>query len=208
MLLISERDGSMDGTIKKGVKIIGIACSSFNREKEEIVPIVGVVYRGRELFEGALISSVTIDGEDATKNIIEMITRSSHHEQLKAIFTRGVTIAGFNYIDLEELAEKTNLPAISIVDHKPNLKSIEEALTNLPNGQQRFSIIQKNGTPKAVLSNPTEEPVYVQAASVSFQEAEQLIKNATATGRMPEPLRVARILAVALKEYTRDEEQK
>ncbi|MHA1631000.1 MAG: endonuclease dU [Candidatus Heimdallarchaeota archaeon] len=188
-------------TIKKGVKIIGIACSSFNREKEKTVPIVGVIYRGKELFEGMLTSTITVDGEDATKTIIEMVTKSTHYEQLKAIFTRGVTIGGFNYIDLEELARKTNLPVISIVDHQPDMAKIEKALKNLPNGQYRWGIIQKNGPPKAVRSNPKEEPVYVQFIGLSQQEAHQLIQNATVTGRIPEPLRIARLIAIALRDY-------
>ncbi|NHJ31647.1 MAG: DUF99 family protein, partial [Asgard group archaeon] len=124
----------MNKQLKKGIKIIGIACASFNREKDEKVSIIGAIYRGSLLLEGVLRNQVTVDGNDATNKIFEMIQQSTHQQQLKLIMTRGVTIAGFNYIDLEQLHQLTDLPIISVVDREPNMEKIAEALQKLPNG--------------------------------------------------------------------------
>ena len=184
--------------MKKGIKIIGVACSSFDRVNDKKVKIVGAIYRGAELLEGVLTSKVAVDGEDATKQIANMIIDSTHYEQIKLVLTRGVTIAGFNYIDLHELHSLTKLPVISIVDREPDMEKIAKALTNLPNGNHRFQVIKKNGYPEPFKSNQTEEPIYVQYSGLKREEIESILNNSTITGRIPEPVRVARIIAIAI----------
>jgi endonuclease V-like protein UPF0215 family len=112
--------------------------------------------------------------------------------------TRGVTIAGFNCLDLASLSDHTSLPVISIVDREPDMDKIATALQNLPNGNQRLEILKRNGLPKPILSSTEEAPVYVQSYGLSEDEVTQIIQNATITGRMPEPIRVARLIALAL----------
>lgn len=127
-----------------------------------------------------------------------MICNSIHFKQLKVIMTRGVTIAGFNYLDLALLSEKTALPIISIVDREPDMDKISAALQNLPNGDKRLEIIKKNGLPKPILSSPDEGPIFIQSFGITEDEVIRIVQNATVTGRIPEPIRVARLIAVAL----------
>ncbi len=126
-----------------------------------------------------------------------MICESIHYQQLKIIMTRGVTIAGFNYLDLALLSKKTSLPVISVVDREPDMNKIADALLNLLNGEKRLEIIKKNGLPKPIISSPNEEPVYVQSFGLAEKEVIQIIQNATKSGRIPEPIRVARLIAIA-----------
>jgi len=183
--------------LKKGIKIIGIACSSFNREVDRTVTIIGAVFRGGELLEGVIKTTVTVDGDDATENIINMIKKSTHWQQLKLIMTRGVTIAGFNYLDLKAIFEQTTLPVISIVDREPSMEKISAALKNIPNGEKRLKIIETSGIPRAVYSAPKEEPVYIQNFGIETNEVIHLLQKTTKVGRLPEPLRVARLIAIA-----------
>ncbi|NHJ48957.1 MAG: DUF99 family protein [Asgard group archaeon] len=183
---------------KKGIKIIGIACSSFNRTKDQEVAVIGAIYRGASLFEGMIKTAVQVDGEEATDKIADMIKNSTHWQQLKVIMTRGVTIAGFNCLSLKQLSELTSLPVISIVDRKPDMDSIKSALQNLPNSKERFQILEENGLPIQMISSPEKEPVFVQFYSLTEEEVKQIITNATIVGRIPEPLRVARLIAVGL----------
>ncbi|MGC9778070.1 MAG: DUF99 family protein [Candidatus Heimdallarchaeota archaeon] len=187
----------MNQQFKKGIKIIGIACSPFNREKDTLVTVIGAIYRGSLLLEGVLKTKVTVDGEDATDRIAKMIKQSSHYQQLKLIMTRGVTIAGFNYIDQTKLNDLTDLSVISVVDREPDLETIHAALKNLPNGEERYQIIMKNGPPKPMISSSNEEPIYVQYVNMNEEALAQLLKEITIAGRMPEPVRVARLIALA-----------
>lgn len=185
--------------LKKGIKIIGLACASFNREKDKNVPIIGAIYRGSLLLEGVLKSQVTVDGDDATDKIADMILQSSHQQQLKLIMTRGVTIAGFNYIDLEQLYKKSGLPIISVVDREPNMEKISKALRNLLDGEKKLAIIKRNGLPRAYISAENNEPIYAQFIGLKHEEISQLLKDVTLVGRIPEPIRVARLIAIAEK---------
>jgi endonuclease V-like protein UPF0215 family len=183
--------------LKKGIKIIGLACASFNREKDEKATIIGAIYRGSLLLEGVLKNQITVDGDDATDRIVDMIQQSTHQHQLKLIMTRGVTIAGFNYIDLEQIHKRTGLPIISVVDREPNMEKITNALQNLPDGEKKLAILKKNGLPQPFVSTEDNEPIYVQFKGMNQEEVSQLLKDITLVGRTPEPIRVARLIAIA-----------
>lgn len=183
--------------LKEGIKILGIACSSFDRLSDKTVTIFGAIYRGSELLEGVLKTTITVDGEDATEKIIEMIEKSTHKEQLKLILTRGVTIAGFNYIDMQKIFKKTSLPVISVVDRQPNMKDIKQALENLPNGENRYTIILNSGPTNEVKTSSNEEPVFINSIGLDQQIVFNLLKKITKVGRIPEPIRVARLIATA-----------
>ena len=187
----------MGKDIKEGIKVLGIACSSFNRIEDKTVAIIGVVLRGVDLLEGVLKTTVTVDGLDATDKIIEMIEKSPHKKQLKCVVTRGITIAGFNFINMQKIFQETNLPIISIVDRQPNITDIEQALENLPQRRQRLEILVNSGSPRKVTTSPEEEPVFVHSVGLDEQTIKQLLKKITRVGRIPEPVRVARLIAIA-----------
>jgi len=147
--------------------------------------------------EGVLKTTITVDGEDATEKIIEMIEKSSHKKQLKLIITRGITIAGFNYIDMQKLIKKTSLPVISVVDRQPNMDGIKQALENLPQSEKRLDLILNSGPIKEVKTSPKEEPVYVQSIGLEEKIVSDLLVKITKVGRIPEPIRVARLIATA-----------
>ncbi len=181
--------------LKKGVKILGIACASFNRLEDKFVPVIGVVYRGASLIEGVMKTSIEVDGEDATEKIQTMIKQSSQSKQLKLIMTRGITIAGFNYIDIKKLYEKTGLPVLSVVDRKPNFEKIRSAIKNVTNWEERYKVITNSGLIREIQSVEDEEPVFIQSIGFNDEEIAAFLKKITIVGRIPEPIRVARLIA-------------
>lgn len=183
--------------LKKGVKILGIACSSFNRLEDNFVQIFGVVYRGASLLEGVMKTSIEVDGEDATEKIQAMIEQSHHSKQLKLIMTRGITIAGFNYIDIRKLYEKTGLPVISVADREPNFEKIHSAIKNVTNWEERYKVITNSGLIREIQSSEEEEPVFIQSIGFKEEEIAAFLKKVTVVGRIPEPIRVARLIATA-----------
>jgi endonuclease V-like protein UPF0215 family len=183
--------------LKKGIKILGIACSTFDILSDKTATIFGVVFRGSELLEGVMKTTITVDGEDATEKIIEMIEKSSHKGQLKLIITRGVTIAGFNYIDMRKIFERTTLPVISVIDRKPNMNDIKKALENLPQSKKRSEAILNSGPLVEVKTSQKEEPVFIQSIGLENKIIANLLIKITKVGRIPEPIRVARLIATA-----------
>ncbi|MEA2070078.1 MAG: DUF99 family protein [Asgard group archaeon] len=185
--------------MKERIKVLAIACSSFNRETQQQVPIIAVVYRGGELLEGVMQTKVEVDGEDATKKIIQLLEQTPHKQQIQMILTRGLILAGFNYIDMKILNEKTSLPIIAVVDHKPDMESIKTAIKNVSNWEKRYEKLTQITNLRQVQTSEKEQPVYVQSIGLPEKEIDRFLGKITNTGRMPEPLRVARLIATAEK---------
>ena len=47
----------------------------------------------------------------------------------------GITFGGFNVVDIKKLHLATKLPVLAVTHEKPDLKSIHEALKNLPKAE-------------------------------------------------------------------------
>ena len=114
--------------IKQEIRIVGFDDAPFIPRSKGKVPVIGVVFRGGSFLDGVLRTDVTIDGMDATQILIDVINRSKHKQQLRAIMLKGITVGGFNMIDIAELNEKTGLPIIVVNRKMPNLKDIKNAL--------------------------------------------------------------------------------
>ena len=125
------------------------------------VMVVGTVFRGGEFMEGAISCHVEHDGNDATEVLANTICSSRFHPQLRAVLTDGLTLAGFNVLDLTELANRTALPVISVMRDRPDMTSIEKALANLPGGESRLNTLLRAGEPVAVTTRSGENPVFI-----------------------------------------------
>jgi hypothetical protein len=182
---------------KKGVKCLGVACSSFNRIKDSTTTIYGAIMRGGQLLEGVIKIPVTVDGDDVTTNLLNALSKSKHYEQITVIITKGVTTAGLNYFDLKTIQKETNFAVISIVDRDPSFDAIKKALEHVPNSEQRYQIITQLGHPKPVVIADKKEPIYIHHIGISFSETKKLLKTITKVGGIPEPIRVATLIATA-----------
>ena len=112
--------------LKKEMRVIGIDDSPFNKFGKGNVLIVGAVFRGGSFLDGVLSTKVSIDGDNSTKKIIEMINKCKFKPQLQCIFLDGIAVAGFNVIDVKELSKKTKLPVIVIIRRKIRLKFVSQ----------------------------------------------------------------------------------
>ncbi|MET1124991.1 MAG: DUF99 family protein [Archaeoglobaceae archaeon] len=142
--------------------------------------------------EGFMFEEVTIDGLDATEKIVRMIRRSKFREQLKCAFLAGITVAGFNVVDIKEVWEKTGVPVVVVMRRKPRVEEFVTAAAKLKDGEERLRIIERCGEVERL------GDLYVQLAGLSLSEAEEMLKRATLRGKIPEPLRIAHLAASAV----------
>ncbi len=181
--------------MKKEIRILGIDDMPFSFGEEK-VDIVGVVMRGGIYLEGILKTTIEIDGRDATEKIIEMVNGSKHKEQLKLIMIDGVALGGFNVVDGEKIYLETSLPVITITRKKPDMQKIKEALKKHFNDwEERLKIIEKGVTKEVKL----RYPVYIKHFGIDEEEAINAIKISIIRGAIPEPLRVAHLIATGIK---------
>jgi uncharacterized protein len=178
--------------MKRQIRILGIDDSPFTFT-EKYATIIGVVMRGGEYLECVLRNQITVDGDDATQICIEMIKHTKHRKQLKVAMVDGITFGGFNILDIHHLYTSTKLPIITITRDKPDFKKIRDALKkHFVDWEKRWTIIKSE---KIYEITTTYNPIYVSCVGLPIDEAKEIIKLSTIRGVIPEPLRVAHIIA-------------
>jgi len=178
--------------MKKQIRLLGIDDSPFTFT-DKYATIIGVVMRGGNYLECVIKSQVSIDGDDATNTCKSIIKNSRHRKQLKAMLLDGIALGGFNVVDIDDVYNSTNLPAITITRDKPDFNKIENALKKyFIDWEKRLELI-KNGEIHEVKTS--YNPIYVKCSGIDIEEAKEIIKISTIRGVIPEPIRVAHIIA-------------
>jgi len=184
--------------IKSEIRIIGIDDGPFEPRAKGKALLVGVIFRGGEWLDGVLRTYIEVDGTDATQRIGDMINKSRHKGQLRVIMVDGVTFAGFNVIDIQEIFRQTGLPVIVVSRKLPDFPKVKKALKNLPDWQERWRLLRAAGKIYPVRSKPRAAPVCMQVAGIKRADAEQIVKLASTRSLVPEPLRVAHLIATGI----------
>ncbi len=182
--------------LKSEIRILGFDDGAFEPRSNSSVPVIGVIFRGGKFLDGALRTDVLVDGNDATEKIAKLINSTRHKQQLKVIMFDGVTLAGFNIVDVKELHDKTGLPVIIINRKMPNLNDVEKALRNFEDFDERWKAIEHAGKIKEC--RVKEKKVFYQSVGLSDEEAKEIIELSTTRSFIPEPLRVAHLIVTAV----------
>jgi len=182
--------------VKEEVRILGIDDGPFSKNDKEVI-VIGVIFRGGELLDGVLRTYVSIDGLDATEKLSNMVNSSKHKQQLKVMMLDGITLGGFNIVDVKKLFSDTKIPIIVINRKVPDLKSIKVALEkNFNDFQKRWKMILNAGKIKQLKFEKFS--VYYQNVGIEDEEAEEIIRISIRHAQIPEPLRVAHLIATGI----------
>ncbi|MDO8724879.1 MAG: DUF99 family protein [Candidatus Methanoperedens sp.] len=178
--------------IKSEIRVLGIDDSSLIHAS---VIIIGAFMRGGEQLDGVLRSQITRDGMDATDSIISMVRGSKHYGQIRVIMLDGVTYAGFNPVDVKRLYAETGIAVIVFMRSCPDLERIKLALEHLPEKEERWEIIQRAGR---IYRIDGVNPVFIQLCGIEKESAIQIIRMTSTHGNIPEPLRLAHLIATGV----------
>jgi hypothetical protein len=184
-------------SIKKEIRIVGFDDAPFIPRTKGKVPVIGTVFRGGDYMDGVFKTEVDIDGMDATKTLIKLLNKSKHKEQLRVIMFKGITFGGFNMVDISDLYKETKLPVIVVNRKKPDLKKIKNALKNFNDFEKRWKCIENAGKIHRMKIEKIKN-IYFQFKGLSKQEVEKIIKLSCTRSLIPEPLRVAHLIASAI----------
>ena len=200
----TNRRNSNGGTnireVKPEIRVLGLDDGAFTPHSRELVDVVGVVFRGGFWFDGFMHTRVQVDGMDATQKLAEMIIKSPHYQQLRVVMLNGITMAGFNVVDIQELWEKVKLPIIAVAREKPNFEDIRKALQHLRESKKRWKAIEKAGKMIVVQTRERETPIHVHVVGLSEETAQGILKRTSTRSKIPEALRVAHIIASGLSQ--------
>jgi len=181
--------------MKAKSRFLGIDDAPF-RFSDETVPVVGVVVQAPSYIEGVLTTLAEVDGHDATERIAAMVRRSRYLAGLAAILIDGTAVGGFNVIDIDSVHKAVDRPVITVTRKKPNLDSMETALRRrFDDWKERFAMICRHDLESIRTGHGTLWVTYVGAKQAEVQEALSLT---TVRGVLPEPLRVAHLIAAGI----------
>ncbi len=181
--------------MKESIRALGIDDSYFKPHTKSTVPLVGVLVRAPNYLEGVLLREITVDGMDATEAILDML-KTPHGRQARVVITQGITFGGFNIIDLERLNEEGEIPIIVVSRKKPDIVAMEDALRkHFSDWEERVRLLKKVGI---VEVENKGFPLYIQVVGMDITEAKFILNNFTIRGAIPEPVRMAHIIASAL----------
>ncbi len=182
--------------LKSEIRILGFDDGSFVPRSKTLVPVIGVIFRGGKFLDGALKTDVMEDGNEATEKIIELINSSRHKPQLRVLMFDGITLAGFNLIDIKKVNEETNLPVIVVNRRKPNLIKVKKALQKFPDFAERWIKVKHAGKIKEC--GLKDRKIYFQAVGMPDEDATEVLNISSTRSYIPEPLRVAHMIATAV----------
>lgn len=186
--------------LKQESRIIGFDDSPFEpHARGSPVPVIGVVMRAGHYVEAVLRDDVHVDGTDANEILEKMLFNSRYLLQLKGILIDGIAFGGFNVIDIYRLAERTQLPVVSVTRDKPDMERIFLALEkHFQDGQERINIVKKGELVEFTFTSDRDVSLWGKFAGTDYDGAMEILRLTTIRGAMPEPLRLAHIIGSAI----------
>ncbi|UQA54614.1 DUF99 family protein [Polyangium aurulentum] len=172
--------------------VIGIDDAPFPPTHRGDVPIIGTAFSGLRL-EGILRAKVRRDGTDSTRAIAQMVSSSRFAPHTRLVVLEGISLAGFNVVDLHALHATLGMAVLVVVKRMPDIDAVRRALLErVRGGARKWALIEKAG-PMEPLGG-----LFVQRAGIEPAEALDVIRTLAVHGRLPEPVRVAHLVASVL----------
>ncbi len=111
--------------MKRGSAFVAVASGPIQGRKRAL--LVGIVAR-EDRIEGVLSSRVAVNGDDATKRIISMVSRTRFGEQVRIAALTGIAIAGLNVVDVPALERGLDAETIVFTRARPDPRKLVHAL--------------------------------------------------------------------------------
>ncbi|KAF5034165.1 hypothetical protein DSECCO2_599010 [anaerobic digester metagenome] len=174
---------------KSGIRVLGIAESYSGREQSTLA---GIVMRKDLRIDGAAFARVTVGGMDATDAVIGIVTDLARRD-INLIMISGSVIAWYNIIDPAAVQDATGLPVI-VTTYEESEGLAEDIRRHFPDDAGRLAAYQRLGD-RTQVGLHSGYTLFVRPYGLSPGDAARLCNDFTHDGRMPEPVRVARLIA-------------
>ncbi|WXG43400.1 MAG: DUF99 family protein [Promethearchaeati archaeon SRVP18_Atabeyarchaeia-1] len=177
---------------KKGMRVLGIA-ESFSKGEGGRSVLAGIVMRKDLVIDGFAVTGITVGGMDATEGVLQLY-KSLERTDVNLIMIAGCVIAWFNVLDLARVSEEVHLPLICVTYEES--EGLEKYFKEYfpQDWEKRLSTFNRNCTRNAAELR-TGYRVFIRELGIEFDEAVRVLDSFTLEGGVPEPLRLARLLA-------------
>lgn len=176
---------------KKGLRALGIAESYTGRQKSTIS---GIVMRKDLRIDGFAFGRVTVGGMDATDAVIRLV-QDLDRKDINVMMLSGCVISWFNIMNPHVIFGSTGVPVICVTyEFSEGLEP--DLITHFPNDENRLNAYRFLENRVGVTLHTGQE-IYLRSCGISLPDAIRLCNDFTLEGKIPEPLRVARLCARA-----------
>lgn len=182
---------------RKSRRLFGVEDGSFhtfNKNGPSFAFFCGVETESIQIV-GVSLTKIQIDGLDATKKLLGIM----EGVDVEAVILGGITFAGFNIVNPWSILEKAGTPVVVYSGVKPDNDRMLSALKgHFEDWRDRWEIVDSLGPVYSVRSHPNEPPIYFEVVGGSLEWAEDLLSCSAVVSRIPEPVRVAGLIARGL----------
>jgi endonuclease V-like protein UPF0215 family len=195
------------------VNVIGFDDGPFLREHRGDVLLVGVVCSATRV-DGIVSGRVRRDGADSTRRIVELVRASQFGQHVQAVMLQGIALGGFNVVDIHGLSKALDIPVLVVVRRRPDMAAVHRALFSeepharprVAGAARKWKLIQQAGDLELIGPSrrslkkssgllTTGPKLWIQRAGLTMEQARRVITATTLHGNIPEPLRVAHLIA-------------
>ncbi len=187
---------------KRGMRVLGIAESFVMEHKKSVLG--GIVMRSDFIIDGAAFQEITVGGMDATEGILRLF-HSLQRDDINAMMLNGCVISWFNIVDMEEIYDELRIPLVCVTYEES--EGLEEHIEHHFSGKARdlrLEAYRKLGNRVTLhLHSETDKryEILIRFLGMDKREAGSILNKFTLHGRVPEPLRVAKMMARAALRY-------
>ena len=176
---------------KKGLR--GLAIAESFRESDKTSTLAGVVMRRDFIIDGFVFGHATIEGNDATDVILEMFEKLKR-DDISFVMISGLIISMYNIVNIKKIWTKLKIPIIGVT--YDDSKGIEAAIKyHFPDSYKSRMQEYKDLGERTKITLHTGHPLFVRIEGCTISEIKNLLNALTLQGAVPEPLRVAQMLA-------------
>jgi endonuclease V-like protein UPF0215 family len=180
---------------KKGIRALGIAESYSGREQSVIC---GVAMRKDLRIDGVGYGTVTVGGTDATDSILSLVKKLKRSD-INVLLLGGCVISWYNIIDPLQLFKELNLPVICVT-YEASEGLLEDITKHFPGDSDRISTYMSLGE-RFPVALKTGRTIFLRSWGITDADAAKICDDFTLDGKVPEPVRVARLSARAFMRY-------
>ena len=182
------------------LNVVGVDDGAFAASKtaREHALLLAVLLRGSRI-RRVRVGTIEIDGTDAGAVLKALVRTLS----LDLVMLSGISFAGFNVIDIWRLANELKKPIIAISGDQPDNRAVRKALKDhFADWEMRWRSVRSAGKLYTCKPLKDEPKLYFEVRGATPDFARSVISRTAVISRLPEPIRVARIIAKGLSPLT------
>jgi endonuclease V-like protein UPF0215 family len=177
------------------IGIRGLAIAESFKQGDKFSTLAGIVMRRDLIIDGFVFGHCTIEGDDSTSAILDIYSKLGR-DDISFFIISGLVISMYNIVSIKKIFEETRLPVIGVTYEESS--GLEGAIMHhFPAKFDKKLEQYYNLGARNEVNLHTGHKLHIRTEGCSYQDASKILNILTLQGSIPEPLRLAKILAKA-----------